>query len=152
MKTKLIYCPVYFWLGIRKQDLDEALLDFIVKDSLPFTVVSDPGFLPWWLNWIPHTFFHQGRLLKPWWRGAIWKKRGRLRQEVENVSLTADMWTRWQVYWIETINMLSLSSLLDPRFKTFRFPCLTNAKTAKCRLISECLAFLRHAQQEEKFK
>ncbi|TWW77657.1 hypothetical protein D4764_12G0010470 [Takifugu flavidus] len=27
-----------------KQELDEALVDFIVKDSQPFTVVSDPGF------------------------------------------------------------------------------------------------------------
>lgn len=31
-------------LGARKQELDEALLDFIVKNSQPFIVVSDPGF------------------------------------------------------------------------------------------------------------
>ncbi|TWW56182.1 hypothetical protein D4764_08G0001690, partial [Takifugu flavidus] len=30
--------------GSRKQELDEALVDFIVKDSQPFTVVSDPSF------------------------------------------------------------------------------------------------------------
>lgn len=37
----LLYC---FALGTRKQQLDEALVDMVAKDSQPFTVVEDEGF------------------------------------------------------------------------------------------------------------
>ncbi|XP_029704352.1 zinc finger BED domain-containing protein 4-like [Takifugu rubripes] len=50
---------------------------------------------------------------------------------------------------IETTSILSLSSLLDPRYKTLGFQSPSNAESAVHRLKSECAAWLRNAPTEE---
>uniref|UniRef100_A0A674N5B4 HAT C-terminal dimerisation domain-containing protein n=1 Tax=Takifugu rubripes TaxID=31033 RepID=A0A674N5B4_TAKRU len=50
---------------------------------------------------------------------------------------------------IETTSIFSLSSLLDPRFKTLGFQSPSNAESAVHRLKSECAALLRNAPTQE---
>ncbi|TWW61045.1 hypothetical protein D4764_05G0011350 [Takifugu flavidus] len=86
--------------GSRKQELDEGLVDFIVKDSQPFTVVSDPGFRALVAKLDP-TPFHHGRQLKPWWRGVIdlWKLLDRDAEEARaSRNATADAIVEVQRY------------------------------------------------------
>ncbi|XP_056871243.1 zinc finger BED domain-containing protein 4-like [Takifugu flavidus] len=50
---------------------------------------------------------------------------------------------------IETTSIFSLSSLLDPRFKTLGFQSPSNAESAVHRLKSECAALLQNAPTQE---
>jgi len=46
----------------------------------------------------------------------------------------------------ETMSIMTLATLLDPRFKTIGFSSQSNAQTAVRRLTSECAAIIRAAQ------
>ncbi len=50
---------------------------------------------------------------------------------------------------VETPSIFSLVTLLDPRFKTLGFHNPANAKSAVCRLKSECAASIRNSPCEK---
>ncbi|TWW54177.1 hypothetical protein D4764_0192040 [Takifugu flavidus] len=82
--------------GDRKQELDEALVDFIVKDSQPFTVVSDPGFRALVAKLDPTCTLPSRQTVKAMVERRDVEEKEKAKaalQNVDSVSLTADMWT-----------------------------------------------------------
>ncbi|TWW54806.1 hypothetical protein D4764_0116120 [Takifugu flavidus] len=80
----------------RKQELDEALVDFIVKDSQPFTVVSDPGFCALVAKLDPTCTLPSRQTVKAMVERRDVEEKEKAKaalQNVDSVSLTADMWT-----------------------------------------------------------
>ncbi|TWW53771.1 hypothetical protein D4764_0116830 [Takifugu flavidus] len=80
----------------RKQELDEALVDFIVKDSQPFTVVSDPGFRALVAKLDPTCTLPSRQTVKVMVERREVEEKEKAKaalQNVDSVSLTADMWT-----------------------------------------------------------
>ncbi|TWW80940.1 hypothetical protein D4764_01G0007550 [Takifugu flavidus] len=81
---------------LRKQELDEALVDFIVKDSQPFTVVSDPGFRALVAKLDPTCTLPSRQTVKAMVERRDVEEKEKAKaalQNVDSVSLTADMWT-----------------------------------------------------------
>ncbi|TWW54389.1 hypothetical protein D4764_0242110 [Takifugu flavidus] len=79
-----------------KQELDEALVDFIVKDSQPFTVVSDPGFRALVAKLDPTCTLPSRQTVKVMVERREVEEKEKAKaalQNVDSVSLTADMWT-----------------------------------------------------------
>uniref|UniRef100_A0A674MKY1 BED-type domain-containing protein n=1 Tax=Takifugu rubripes TaxID=31033 RepID=A0A674MKY1_TAKRU len=82
--------------GDRKQELDEALVVFIVKDSQPFTVVSDPGFCALVAKLDPTYILPSRQTVKAMVERRYVEEKEKAKaalQNVDSVSLTADMWT-----------------------------------------------------------
>ncbi|TWW54923.1 hypothetical protein D4764_0190400 [Takifugu flavidus] len=80
----------------RKQEFDEALVDFIVKDSQPFTVVSDPGFRALVAKLDPTYTLPSRQTVKAMVERRYVEEKEKAKaalQNVDSVSLTADMWT-----------------------------------------------------------
>ncbi|TWW69508.1 hypothetical protein D4764_18G0003140 [Takifugu flavidus] len=79
-----------------KQELDEALVDFIVKDSQPFTVVSDPGFRALVAKLDPTCTLPSRQTVKAMVERREVEEKEKAKaalQNVDSVSLSADMWT-----------------------------------------------------------
>ncbi|XP_056902533.1 uncharacterized protein LOC130533292 [Takifugu flavidus] len=82
--------------GDRKQELDEALVDFIVKDSQPFSVVSDPGSCALVAKLDPTCTLPSRQTVKAMVERRYVEEKEKAKaalQNVDSVSLTADMWT-----------------------------------------------------------
>lgn len=86
-----IFCPVN-----RKQQLDEALVDMIVEDSQPFSIVDDSGFKAFVAKLDPTYALPSRQALKIMVDHKYEEQKQKAMaelQKTEGVSLTADMWT-----------------------------------------------------------
>nr|XP_020464943.1 uncharacterized protein LOC109965354 [Monopterus albus] len=82
--------------GNRKQDLDDCFVNFIFKDSQPFSVVEDVGFKELVAKLDPTYALPTRKALKNMVVAKYEEEREKAKAEiqgVETVSLTADMWT-----------------------------------------------------------
>ncbi|XP_030584252.1 zinc finger BED domain-containing protein 1-like [Archocentrus centrarchus] len=82
--------------GSRKQALDEALEDFTVKDSQPFTVVDDSGFRVFVAKLDPTYTIPSTNTVKATVEKRHVEEKEKAKAELlitDSVSLTADMWT-----------------------------------------------------------
>ncbi|XP_034398563.1 zinc finger BED domain-containing protein 1-like [Cyclopterus lumpus] len=80
----------------RKQELDEALVSMIVKDTQPFTVVDDVGFRAFVSKLDPNYVIPTRQALKAMVEAKyeLAKEKAKAKMEtVVAVSLTSDMWT-----------------------------------------------------------
>lgn len=80
----------------RKQELDEALVNVIVKDLQPFSIVDDSGFKDFVALLDPTYTLPSRRALKNMVVQKYEEEKIKARavmHKVEAVSLTADMWT-----------------------------------------------------------
>lgn len=82
--------------GNRKRDLDDALVNFIVKDSQPFSVVEDVGFKELVAKLDPTYTLPTRKAVKNMVEAKYEEEKEKAKAElqgVETVSLTSDMWT-----------------------------------------------------------
>nr|XP_055075686.1 E3 SUMO-protein ligase ZBED1-like isoform X2 [Misgurnus anguillicaudatus] len=80
----------------RKQQLDEALVDMIVEDSQPFSIVDDSGFKAFVAKLDPTYALPSRQALKVMVDHKYEEQKQKAMaelQKTEGVSLTADMWT-----------------------------------------------------------
>ncbi|KAK1889931.1 Zinc finger BED domain containing protein 1, partial [Dissostichus eleginoides] len=80
----------------RKQDLDEALVNLIVKDTQPFSVVEDVGFRAFVALLDPNYVIPTQKAIKAMVDAKYVLERNKAiaeMQKVAAVSLTSDMWT-----------------------------------------------------------
>ncbi|XP_033990656.1 zinc finger BED domain-containing protein 4-like [Trematomus bernacchii] len=80
----------------RKQDLDEALVNLIVKDTQPFSVVEDVGFRAFVALLDPNYVIPKRQAVKAMVEAKYALERSKAiadMQKVVAVSLTSDMWT-----------------------------------------------------------
>ncbi|KAM9726418.1 E3 SUMO-protein ligase ZBED1-like isoform 2-T2 [Menidia menidia] len=82
--------------GSRKQVLDEAVANLIVKDSQPFSVVEDEGFRELIHLLDPTYVLPTRKALKKMVEDKFYKTKEKAKEDIQKVtavSLTADMWT-----------------------------------------------------------
>ncbi|KAK0140929.1 Zinc finger BED domain-containing protein 1 [Merluccius polli] len=80
----------------RKQELDEALVSMIVKDTQPFTIVEDVGFRAFVSKLDPNYVIPTRQALKAMVEAKYESAKEKAKAKVEKVaavSLTSDMWT-----------------------------------------------------------
>ncbi|XP_062857042.1 E3 SUMO-protein ligase ZBED1-like [Trichomycterus rosablanca] len=80
----------------RKHELDEALVNFLVRDSQAFTIVDDPGFKEFVAKLDPTYTLPSRQALKKMVEEKYEEEKAKAKaqlQSVERVSLTSDIWT-----------------------------------------------------------
>ncbi|KAK7910500.1 hypothetical protein WMY93_015184 [Mugilogobius chulae] len=80
----------------RKQDLDEALVYLIVRDTQPFSIVEDVGFRAFVRKLDPNYVLPTRQALKAMVEARYMSEKEKVKAKVEKVaavSLTSDMWT-----------------------------------------------------------
>ncbi|KAJ4929375.1 hypothetical protein JOQ06_004984 [Pogonophryne albipinna] len=83
-------------LGLPKQDLDEALVNLIVKDTQPFSVVADVGFRAFVALLDPNYVIPTRQAIKAMVDAKYVLESNKAIAEMKKVaavSLTSDMWT-----------------------------------------------------------
>ncbi|TWW69513.1 hypothetical protein D4764_18G0003190 [Takifugu flavidus] len=100
-----------------KQELDEALVDFIVKDSQPFTVVSDPGFRALVAKLDPTCTLPSRQTVKAMVERRDVEEKEKAKaalQNVDSVSLSADMWTSINMDAYLAVTCHAIHAVIDP--------------------------------------
>lgn len=95
MKVLLIFY-LYFLLKGRQRELDEALVDMVVKDLQPFTIVEDEGFMAFVNKLDPSYVLPSRKALKTMVTERYNISKEKTMEDLKKadfVSLTADMWS-----------------------------------------------------------
>ncbi|KAK0142602.1 hypothetical protein N1851_019465 [Merluccius polli] len=106
--TPALYCVIDY----RKKMVDEALVNMVIKDSQPFSVVEDVGF----------------------------------RELVHALDPSYVLPTRKHAVNMESISVMTMPTLLDPRLKKLGFLSSGKLQEAITRLKSECAKVIRNSE------
>lgn len=91
----IVLCTIYF-SGNRKKEIDDAVVNFIIKDSQLFSVVEDVGFKELVAKLDPTYTLPTRKAVKNMVYARYEEEKEQAKAElqgVETVSLTSDMWT-----------------------------------------------------------
>ncbi|XP_069025354.1 E3 SUMO-protein ligase ZBED1-like [Embiotoca jacksoni] len=92
----------------RKQELDEALVSMIVKDTQPFSIVDDVGFRAFVSKLDPNYVLPTRQALKAMVEAKYESAKEKAKVEkVAAVSLTSDMWTSTKPKTVEKLLFLN---------------------------------------------